>query len=126
MREVARKSEVGLVAAPWTSAILGDLYEELRTLAQGERLDLPADDAVRSGLVGIRVRGAGYTADSPMAPTIATLVSLLRAPPRPLPLTAQEEEDAFKVQFLTDLEKARKRLLRLGPLPVTHSKFRRT
>lgn len=122
MREAAQRAGVGIATEPWTSARLGDLFEELRTLAQGGKLDLPAFDTVRAALVGIRARGAGYVVDSNLAPAIAALVSKLRAPPKPLPLTPQEEEDAFKAKYLTDLEKARKRAERLGP---TVLRFRR-
>lgn len=125
MREAARGAGVGLIASPWTSATLGDLYEELRTLAQGERLDLPASDDVRAALVGIRARGAGYAVDSNIAPCIATLVSLLRTPPKPLPLSPQQEEEAFKTAYLMGLEKERKRAARFGALPVTHLRHRR-
>lgn len=125
MREAARVAGVGLITEPWPASRLADLYEELRALAMAGKLDLPAFDEVRAALVGIRVKGASYVADSNLAPCLAVLVSLLRAPPKPLPLTPQQEEEAFKQQYLTDLEKARKRLIRLGPLPVTHLRHRR-
>ncbi len=124
MREAARGHGVGLLTSSWTSATLGDLYEELRTLAKGERLELPTDDAVRAALVGIRVRGAGYTVESNLAPCLAHLVSTLRAPPVPRPLTADQQEEAFRAQFLADLEKERKRAARYGALPVTHVRRR--
>ena len=115
MREEATRESVGLASEPWPTSQLADLYEELRTLAQGGKLDLPAFDEVRAALVGIRERGAGYTADSALAPCIAVLVSKLRAPPKPLPLTVEQEGEAFRTLYLADREKARKRLERLQP-----------
>lgn len=125
MREAAHRAGVGLAPEPWTTARLGDLYEELRTLAQGGKLDLPALDEVRAALVGIRERGAGYVVDSNIAPCIAVLVSMLRAPPLPLPLTPEQEKEEFDRAFLLEREKARKRAERYGAMPVTHSRFRR-
>lgn len=125
MREAARKAGVGLIASPWVAATLGDAYEELKTLAQNERLDLPASDEVRAALVGIRARGAGYVIDSSLAPCIAMLVSLLRAPPKPLPMTAEQEDIMFRAEYLANMAKERKRAARYGALPVTHLRHRR-
>ena len=115
MREAAREAEVGLASSDWTTAILASAYEELRTLARGTLLDLTADEDVRTALLGIRAHGTGYDVESPIAPCVAMLISALRAPPKPLPLTPAQEDESFKVQYLADREKARKRLERLQP-----------
>ena len=63
--------------------------------------------------------------DSSIAPCLAMLTPVLRTPPIPLPLSAQEEEDAYEAAYLLGLEKEKKRAARLGPMPVTHGRFRR-
>ncbi len=125
MREIARAVKLGLVTSSWKTSDLSDAYAELRTLAQGKRLELPNDPTTRAALLGIRTHGAGYTADSNVAPCIAMLVPLLRVPPKPLPLTPEEEKAAFDTSFLLEREKAAKRERRLGAMPVTHTRFRR-
>jgi hypothetical protein len=133
LRELARPHGLALlVDKPWTQAVKADAYDALRTLLQEKKLELPADPTVKTDLLGVRVRltRAGTTYElasqgsrhSDYAPAIAMAVSLCRVPCTPVPskLTSEQEEEAFKVAFLLDREKERKRTERRGPLPITH------
>lgn len=132
MREIARQKGLSLLVTPWTAGLKADAYDALKTLAQESRLDVPPDPAVKTDLLGIRTRltrtGTVYelatqgARHSDYAPAIAMAVTLCRVPAVPLPskLTEAEEAEAFKVSFLLDREKERKRTERRGALPVTH------
>lgn len=135
MRESARAAGLALIVTPWTAGLKADCYDALKTLAQEGKLDLPASDLVRTDLLGIRQRltrnGISYelatqgSRHSDFAPCIAMNISLCRAPCTPLPsrLTEAEKNDAFKVAFLAEREKERKRTERRGGLPVTHTRL---
>ncbi len=137
MRESAKSAGLALIVTSWTAGLKADCYDALKTLAQEQKLDLPASDMVRTDLLGIRQRltrnGISYelatqgTRHSDFAPCIAMNVSLCRTPCIPVPtqLTDREASEAFKVAFLLDREKERKRNERRGPLPVTHTRLRR-
>jgi hypothetical protein len=137
LRESARSAGLSLVVTSWTAGLKADCYDALKTLAQEGKLDLPSDPSVRTDLLGIRQRltrnGISYelatqgTRHSDFAPCIAMNVSLCRTPCVPLVtrLTEAEQNEAFKVAFLLDREKERKRTERRGPMPVTHTKLRR-
>ncbi len=132
LREIARLYGLSLLVTPWTQALKADAYDSLRTLMQQTKVDLPGDPVVKSDLLGIRQKltrmGIVYELasqgprHSDFAPAIAMCLMDLRVPcvPVPTPMTAQQEADAFKVQFLMDREKERKRAERCGPMPITH------
>jgi hypothetical protein len=132
MRELARQNGLSLIVTPWTAGLKADAYDGLKTLAQETKLDLPNDPVVTTDLLGIRTKLTrnGLVFDlakqgsrhSDFAPCIGMNVMLQRTPCTPLPmlLTEQQAADAFKVQFLADREKERKRAERRGPLPITH------
>lgn len=136
MRESARGAGLALLVTPWTAGLKADCYDAFKTLAQEAKLDLPKCAVVRSDLLGVRTKltrnGVVYDLasqgprHSDFAPCIAMLVSLLRTPPIAIPtqFTAQEEHQAWRAKFLTDLARQRKRDERRGPLPVTHTKLR--
>ncbi len=131
LRESARAAGIALLVTPWTAGLKADCYDALKMLAQEGKLDLPADATVRTDLLGIRQKltrnGVVYelatqgARHSDFAPCIAMCLSLLRTPTRPVPLAAAE---AFKVKFLTDIARERRRGERLGPRPITHSRLR--
>ncbi len=134
LRELARPHGLSLlVDKPWTQTAKADAYDALRTLLQERKLELPADATVKTDLLGVRVRltRAGITYElatqgsrhSDYAPAIAMAVGLCRVPCTPVfaPLSAREEAEAFKVAFLGEREKDRKRQERHGLLPITHS-----
>lgn len=133
LRELARPYGLSLlVDKPWTASTKADAYDALRTLLQEHKLELPDDPVVKTDLLGVRTRltrsGTLYelatqgARHSDYAPAIAMAVSLCRVPCTPVPtkLTAQQEHEAFKVAFLAERERERKREERRGPLPVTH------
>ncbi len=137
MRELARQHGLAYLVTPWTAAVKADAYDALKTLAQETKLDLPDDPTVKTDLLGIRQKltrtGISYELatqgprHSDYAPCIAMNLMFQRVPaiPIPSPMTAREEELAFRNTFLLDLERERKRTERRGQLPITHTKARR-
>jgi hypothetical protein len=137
MREIARQHGLALLVTPWTAGLKADAYDTVKTLAQESRLDLPPDPVVKTDMLGIRTRltrnGTVYELatqgprHSDYAPAIAMAVTLCRVPAVPVvvPLTEQQAAEAFKVAFLLDRVKERKRAERHGAMPVTHTRLRR-
>ncbi len=138
LREIARQHGLALFVTPWTAGLKADAYDALKTLAQEGKLDLPDDPVVKTDLLGIRTKLTrnGITFDlarqgarhSDFAPGIAMNLLLLRVPCVPIPSvqTDAEAAAAFKVAFLLEREKERKRAERHGPLPVTHTRLARS
>lgn len=136
LKDDARECGLTLSLEPWTSSSKREAYEGLKTMLLDEELELPPDDAVKNDLLGIKKKltrnGVTYELatqgprHSDYAPAIAMVakkvkgIAKVEAPEK----TVQEQHDANKAKFLTDLQKDRQRTERFGPVPATHRRMR--
>lgn len=124
--EIARQQGIALIIEPWTSQLKEEAYENLRTLFQESKIELPPDPQVTSDLLGVRQKigrngltydlatSGGRHSDYAPAVALAVLKSIIPCTPLRTSQTLEQEAQAAKARFLSDLTKRRERAERRG------------
>lgn len=121
LREIARTHDLVLVVdPPWSAATKADAYEQMRTLFQERRLEIPDDPQVKTDVLGVRqkIRNGSVVYElaesgsrhSDYAPAIGMACLIAKVPPAAVAkeLSAAEQAHASMVAYLNEKTKARK------------------
>lgn len=121
LREIARAHDIVLVVdPPWSAATKADAYEQMRTLFQERRIEIPDDSQLKTDVLGVRqkIRNGSVAYDlvtsgsrhSDYAPAIGMACLLAKSPPTPIAKerTDAEQAAAAMVTYLNEKTRARK------------------